>query len=255
MASLALGFVLIAGLLAAPNRAFADTEDADAEQHLELVEIDEVADENGLITFTATVQNTHDYRSMRFVRVVITLKREGLVVDFLQALCTDIEPGGTGFCSRETEFTQEDYDELRFRVEGSMKDPDPSMLTGKLTLIEDSLNLTATVDGSTLFLGELFNGTNAILTHINVDFSLFDAQDRFLGIAEEPPLASVFFKDVRPNETISFVAWTEDVPFAKVERWEVAISHSIERYEVPAIPTATTEATWGQIKQQRGGRE
>ena len=250
--NIALGFVLLAGLMATSVCAYDD-----AYPYLEVASVQEEIGDNGLVTLTGTVLNTHPQWATQFNPVItITFKRDGRVVGLIDAWCEDrIGPGETVRFSKKTPFAPEDYDTFSLRIqETRLNNSDPSMLTGELILIEESIYLTATSDGSTLLLGELFNGTNAVLGGIGVKFSLFDAEDRFLGTANQASV-DLLLTDLRPGETISFSATTEDVPFAKVERWEAETYYRIERYELLAIPTSAAERTWGQIKQQRGGRE
>ena len=264
MANLTLGFILLAGLLAAPIRAAAGSS-----EHLELLEFNEVVNEYGRVAFVGTVQNTHENRSMRHPpRAIVTLTKEGLVILIRTGKCESIPgPGEVCSFSANTKITLEDYDKFFVRLKGSLDDsdssmltgeltdPDPSMLTGELTLVERSLNFLRTENEGTLFFGQLFNGTNAILKDITIEFSLFDAEDRFLGTAPEAPYEEYDIGNLCPNETVPFVAVAKDVPFAKVEHWEIEIGYSIEQYELSAVSTITTEATWGQIKQRRGNWE
>ena len=130
--------------------------------------------------------------------------------------------------------------------------------TGDLVLVEESLNIRSSGDGWVAIIGELFNETNAVLKRMFVAFALYDAKDNFLGWAE--PIEglsagfsaySIYWQQLWPNETIPFLIGNEDIPFAKVERWETHIVYEVDAYpEDFAVPTVATGATWGQIKQQ-----
>ena len=73
MANLALGFVLIAGLLVAPAYAVYSNE------HLEVVDVEEVADDEGRITFVGNVMNANEYQSINPAQVFLTLNGFDLV--------------------------------------------------------------------------------------------------------------------------------------------------------------------------------
>ena len=257
IANLALGFVLLAVLLAAPANALEDSE-----EYLSIVEINEVADEDGFITFVGTIHNAHPRLLASLPEIILTVKKDGIIIDLVRGFCLEsLGPGETCEFSAKTEHTQEGYDEVTGRLTSSLlyaPDPDPDRLTGELLLVEKSLNIRSAGDGWTLILGELFNGTNAVLDRVVVAFALYDANDNFLGWAEPMDdffAFGIYLENLWPNETIPFVVGTEDVPFAKVERWEVGIRYSIDYYPDFTVPTLATRTTWGQIKQQRGGRE
>ena len=263
IANLALGFVLIAGLFAVPAYAFY------SDEHLELVAVEEVVDEEGLITFTGRIRNTHEYQPINPFRVFLTLKREKIVSGVYQGLYdgfAPILPGEIRSFSVQSDAIQGDYDDFSIRAVGYLGTPDPasSSLTGSLLLVEDGLNFTVIgPDSTSVILGELLNDTNAVLTNLTVQFRLFKDEDCLIGLAK--PSEKIFddgsltFQDLLPSESISFIAYS-DVSFEQVTRWEYDVGFELVRIvpeivstqieEDPTIstPTAVTGATWGQIK-------
>ena len=258
MANLALGFVLIAGLLAAPAYAVYSNE------YLEVVDVEEVADDEGRITFIGNVMNANEYQSINPLQVFLTLKREGIVIGVHMGRPDSFDPilpGEIRSFSVESGAIQGDYDDFSIRVVGYIgpTDPNLSALTGGLLLVEDSLNFTVIgPDSTSVILGELFNGTNAILTNLVIQFRLFKDEDCLIGTAKPSEkyndAGSLLYQDVLPGEAITFIAYS-DAPFEKVARWEYDVGFDLVRI-VPeavqiedAVSTAVTGATWGQIKQ------
>ena len=263
IANLSLGFVLIAGLFAVPAYAFYSNE------HLELVDVEEVVDEEGLVTFTGHIRNTHEYQPINPLKVFLTLKREGIVSRIYQGRYDDFEPilpGHMRSFSVPSDAIQGDYDDFSIRAVGYLGTPDPasSSLTGSLLLVEDGLNFTVIgPDSTSVILGELLNDTNAVLTNLTVQFRLFKNEDCLIGLAK--PSEKIFddgslaFQDLLPGESISFIAYS-DVSFEQVTRWEYDVGFElvrivpetmpmqIEEDATGSTPTTVIGATWGQIK-------
>ena len=252
--NLALGFVLLAGLLAAPAHAYFS-----ADEYLELLSIEEVVDEYGLIVFNGTIKNTHTTQPIDLFAVYIIIKKDGRIIarhrvsplSFLKGLA----PGATIHFSFESLYVPSDYDEFNVRLEGRLEPPDLDLIVGELSLVEESVYIT-TEDGYTVIYGEIFNGTNAIIENIYVGFTLLNARGDAYDTADTNYSLSVLkLAEVYPGETIDFAARTLFAAADRIKEWEVVIVFSpMKIVETEAIPTVSTSTTWGQIKQQRGGR-
>ncbi len=230
---------------------------ANAMEGLELLNVEETIDSARLVRFTGTVQNTRN-QSILLPKIVVSLKKEGKVMGiFIGTISgpTDgyyqLHPGEIGIFDVHTGVTRDQYDEFSVRSDGGLNgldngsnDFDRSLLTGDLTLVEDSFNLTADWGENALFFGELLNGTNAILQAINVRISLFDAKDAFIGAATIPRL--YLPNELSPGEVLSFQA-TSDVPLSNVVRWEISIEYAPARLG-HGDATAVGDATWGEVK-------
>ena len=213
-------------------------------------------DDKGSVILSITVRNTHPHLTMWLAGADLTLKQDGLVFGYLPISCRDdIGPGQTEECSKDTGLSEEEYDALNLtfgdlNLKARFDDIDESMLTGEVVLIEESLNWRAAGDGSILFLGEVLNDTNGFLTIQHVEFHLYDTKDNYLGVANDK--VWVKLGDVMPHATYAFAVGNEDIPYAKVERWEVSISYIIrDIYFDAPIATSATSASWGQIKAGR----
>ena len=253
-ANLSLGLVLLAaGLCAEPACAFW------SDEHLELLEVAEVVDEFGLMVFTGTIQNTHTTQAIDTVSIYVVLKKEGRIVAIYRGWpdrsSGGIGPSETQSFSIETDYAEGEYDEFNVRLEGTLDAPDASLVTGELTIVEESLNLTTSPEGQTVIYGELFNGTNALIREINIQFTLLDARGDVIGFAL-PSLLSISLKytDLWPNEKIDFSA-TSTVSLNRVKSWEVEIEFEAIRVVESDAPTVSTSTTWGQIKHGIGGEE
>lgn len=244
--NLALGFVLLAGLFAAPACAFW------SDEYLELLEVNGAADEYGLMVFSGTIQNTHSAQSINTISIFIVLKKEGRIVaiyrGFPEKPLSAIEPGETRSFEIETDYEQGFYDEFNVRLEGLLEPLDDSALTGEFYLIEESLNLTTNPEGKTVFYGELFNGTNAIVADITIQFTLLDARGDVIGFAN-PVLLSLTLKhtELWPDSKIDFTAETH-ISLNRIKDWEVSIGFEPIRIVEADVMTVLTDMTWGQIK-------
>ena len=82
-------------------------------------------------------------------------------------------------------------------------------------------------DSTAVILGELYNGTNGILTNIALEFRLFKDEDCLGGIAKpsdstfEP--GSLFYHDIAPGSTVGFIAYSAAY-LGSVKRWEYSLS-------------------------------
>ena len=149
-------------------------------------------------------------------------------------------------------YKKDDYDSISGRIASaffSLPEPDPWLLTGELSLVEESLSVRASDDGWIMIVGEMHNGTNAMLTIENISFGLWDAEDNFLGWATDGDYR--FFahiKNISPNETVSFSVGNADIDFDRVARYRIDVEYVIERYIEDDIATTVEAASWGQIK-------
>ena len=170
--SLVLGFVLLAGFLVGgpAHASFSD-------EHLELLDVTEVVDEYGLIVFTGSVRNTHTVQSVTAASIYVILKQDGQIIaiyrGFPDSSLKDLAPGETRSFEVETDYAKGEYDAFNVRVEGLLEPPDASLITGSFGLVEESLNLTQTREGRAIFYGELFNGTNALIRHVDIQFEVY----------------------------------------------------------------------------------
>ena len=99
------------------------------------------------------------------------------------------------------------------------------------------------------FLGELRNETNAIVSLGRILFAVYDNRDNFLGfVGEASRDFSIVFEDLWPNEVISFALINRDIPFAKVDRWDLGLDYEIVEYYQEPIATTVDGASWGEIK-------
>lgn len=248
-ANLTLGFVLIAGLLAAPAHAFRSGE------HLELLEVNEVVDEYGLMTFAGTVQNNHTTQAITGISAYVILKKEGRIIAIYRGWLDgafSLSPGETGSFLVEADYAEGEYDEFYVRLDGLLKPPEADFITGELVLIEESLNLTSSADGQTVLYGELFNGTNAIIGSVNLQFNLLDARGRVVGIAVPLELGYI---ELWPGEKIDFTAIGVLTSDRRISSWDVEIEFEAIRLAESDVPTVATGATWGQIKHRIGEEE
>ena len=251
-------------LLANSARAFYSNE------HLEIVRIEEVADDEGRITFIGDVMNTNEFQSISPSQVYVTLRKAGIVVKIISDRPDSydaIPPGGISSFSVESDASQEDYDDFAVRFSGYIgaTDPNVSALTGGLFIVEESLNFAVIgPDSTSVILGELLNGTNGILTNLVIQFRLFKDEECLIGTAKTSESlsdpGSLLYQDLLPGETIGFIAYSSSV-FDKVARWEYdtgfdlvrLVPQTADQADGEDVATAVTEATWGQIKQQRRG--
>ena len=204
------------------------------------------------MVFAGTIQNTHAVQSIDTISIYVVLKKEGRIVaiyrGFPERSLSALEPGGTRSFEIETDYEEGAYDEFNVRLEGVLEPLDDSALAGEFYLIEESLNLTTNPEGKTVFYGELFNGTNAIVRDITIKFTLLDARGDVIGFAD-PVLLSLSLKhtELWPNSKIDFTAETR-ISLNRIKDWEVSIGFEAVRIVGPDVMTVSTEMTWGQIK-------
>lgn len=237
-----------------------------SDEYFTISYIEEVADDNGKIVFAGEALNISEVQAVNPIQVLITLKRQGLVLAVISARPVydpAIQPGQTFPFTVESDFEQGQYDDFSIRVTGYVGPTNPNVesLAGAMTLVEESLNLTTfDADSTTVVLGELYNGTNGILTNISLEFRLFKDEDCLVGIAIPSStineVGSLTYQDVAPGSTIGFIAYSA-AHLSKVERWEYSLSYELVRLapvsqEEPTAQaqsmTAITGATWGKIK-------
>lgn len=239
-------------LLAVASPVFAQGETS---EYLKIIEIWEIVDDDGDVEVVGVIQNTHPYLSAESIQLVLTLKKGGVVV----AVLNNVWCGEYSTTEKTCEFAQElygykreDYDSVEGRIAQSyfsMPMPDPWLLTGELYLVEESLNVHASDDGWIVIVGEMHNGTNAILDIESIAFGLWDVEENFLGWAND--VYFMFFSridDVMPGESVSFYVGNTDIPFDRVARYRIDVEYSISRYIDQSIATSVDAASWGQIK-------
>lgn len=223
-------------------------------EYLKIVEIREVVDDRGYVDFVGVVQNTHPYLAVEGIQVVLTFKKDDLVIDVIDGLwCSNYSTDKTcEFEYSRSRYTKDDYDSVTGRIASSrfyLSTPDPWLLTGELSLVEASLSVRADDDGWIVVVGELHNGTNAMLNIEHIAFGLWDAEENFLGWADDSVLSSyAYIRDVLPGETVSFLVGNRDIPFDRVARYRIDVEYSISRYIDQSIATTVDGASWGEIK-------
>lgn len=248
--NLALGFVLLAGILAgSPTHAsFSD-------EHLKLINVEVVSDRSST-TFTGLIENTHPTRSISDVTIYITLKGEYegrlQIVAFLRGfpndIFVDIAPGEQRSFEVPVPYGERDYDEYSIRVDGALAFVvDDALITGEVTLVEETLTWLPHDDGSTMVYGEIHNGTNVVVGRLKPTFTLksgsHDVGTTILAYAFNR-LEQI---ELLPGETVEFWAvaptdfWSWDT-YAVDLYWE-----PLRLYE-EAIATGVEETSWGQIK-------
>ena len=252
---------LLACLMAAPVSAYEIS-------YLKIIELREEVDDRGEVDIFGTILNTHPYLSAESVKVVLTFKKDGVVVTAIDGIwCSDYSTDKTCEFSKglPSIYKKEDYDSVSARIESayfSMPETDPWLLTGELSLVEESLSVRAHVssfggdEGWIEILGELHNGTNAMLEIKSVSFGLWDANDNFLGRAEDNAVHTALFfasaNNVMPGEIVSFKVGNPDILFERVARYRIDIKYILLRY-IDDVATGVEAASWGQIK-ARGRR-
>ena len=245
---------LLAGLAATPSSA-----QEEGQEYLKIMEIEAVVGDDGLIEFVGTVHNTHTRFYTWSTSIILTIKKDGVVVHIVRDRISSVDPGETMPFSIRTKITAEDYDDFSARINRTgmgLRKPDADEdLVGELYIVEDSLNLRPDENGSVVFLGELLNGTNAVLQIGYMSIDMYDSKDYFIGEAIYDPDTLGFGSTVStqliwPEQTIPFVLTNKDIPYAKVESWKVFLDYEVHAYLDESIATSTTSASWGQIKQQ-----
>ena len=245
--SLALGFVLLAGLLVGgpAHASFSD-------EHLALLEVNESVDEFGLMVFTGTIQNTHATQAIGTTSIYVVLKQGDQIIaiyrDFPDNPLKDLAPGDIRSFEVETDHAEGEYDSFNIRLEGVLEPPDASLITGSFGLVEESLNLTQTRDGRAVFYGELFNGTNALIRNVDIQFTLMDRRGDIVGFAfPNPLLGTLTAVEIWPGAILDFAASSLLSP-TLIDTWEIEITYEVVRIVEETIPTVADGMTWGQIK-------
>ena len=228
-----------------------------SDEHFAIVRVEELADDNGKITFTGEVINTSEFQAVSPSQIFITVKRAGAVLAIVSAgpdSYDPIQPGQTATFAVKSDFEQGQYDDFSVRFVGyiGQSNPNSESLTGAMVLVEESLNFTTFgPDSTAVVLGELRNDTNGILTNINLEFRLFKDEDCLVGIATPSPSfadpGSMLYQDIVPGSTIGFIAYSE-AHLSKIKRWEYSLGYELVRLAPVPEHTAIEAATWGQIK-------
>lgn len=250
--SLVLGFVLLAGfLVGGPAHASFSNE------HLDLLE-QQVVIEDGVVVFTGLVENTHSSRSIAHVSVYVVLKdAEGLILDIVQGFpdesFTDIAPGEQRPYEVKTPYEESDFDTYTLRVEGVLSSISPQLtdrlVTGEVTILAESLTFTTSRRGLVLAYGEVFNGTNAVITSINPTIILYDSVGEVGTLVSDGTGSNLHLVELWPGQTIAFKASGLLVlgTLDDVEEYRVSLYYDPLRV-VDDIATGVEETSWGQIK-------
>lgn len=252
-ANLALGFVLLAGfLVGGPAHASFSFSD----EHLDLLE-QQVVVEDGVVVFTGLIENIHPSRSIAYVSVYVVLKdAEGLIIDIVQGFpdesTTDIAPGEQRPYEVKTPYEEGEFDAYTLRAEGVLSSISPQLtdrlVTGEVTVLAESLTFTTGRRGLVIIYGEIFNGTNAVITSISPTFTLYDSVGKVGTIVTEGT-GNLHLVELWPGQTIAFKAsgllalGTLD----DVEEYRVSLYYDPLRV-VGDIATGVEETSWGQIK-------
>lgn len=248
-----LCIILLVALITAPTApALATT----GYKHLELVEVNEVVDKHGLMTFVGTIRNTHTIQSIAYVNAHVLLKQEGRIIAIYQGWIDNetlvLAPGETGSFFVESDYAEGEYDELSVIPHGLMMSPEDDFIVGSVHIVEESVNITISPAGDHVLYGELINGTNALIGKIDLQFNLFDARGQLVGIATAIDLG---YLGLWPGDKLDFTALVILSSNKKIANWEVEVEINAIRIVEPDIPTATIGATWGQIKHGVGREE
>lgn len=225
--------------------------------YLKIIELKEEVQENGNVYFVGVVKNAHPDQDTDGAQVYVAIKKDGAVIGFTgspRSGCSDRLPAGDT-CSFviKTKYKQGDYDSFAAQIQKAYFYPpnklDPWALKGEFYVVESSINMIPNEhrEDSILILGDLYNGTNAILTIDKLDFGLWDATGEFLGIASGGYGYGGNHYDISPGQTLSFAVWNENIPFADVASCKPDLEYTIERY-IDDIATTVDGASWGQIK-------
>ena len=160
-------------------------------EYLELVSIEETADEHGAI-FSGTIRNTHHAQTLGSVQVRLVIKKDGKVIYVEEKRLDDIEPGDTASFTIETLFKPEEYDEFYLMPAGWEDDPtteqirvacaDAGREDCRVDFIAESVNITRD-----RVYAELYNGTSSTLDVQSVAMELLDARGNRLEAFLKPP--------------------------------------------------------------------
>ena len=239
-----LYLVLLASLVAVP--ALATT----ADKHLELVEVNEVIDADSLVTFVGTVENTHTTQPVAYVHAFAILRLEGKVVaiyrGFIENDTLTLAPGELASFSVRTDYYASEYDDFSIRLSGMMAPPEEVFIIGEVSVVEESVNLTLSPEGDRVLYGEIVNNTNAIIWQVDLEINLYDSRGNLAGNALSLDLIGM---DLWPGDRREFSAFVTLISNKAITDWEVGeIRIHPVRIVEQSIPTVSTGATWGQIK-------
>lgn len=254
MSAKVLVCLLIASYLIAAKPAAAFYSD----EYFSVVHVEEIADDDGNITFIGEVINTSEFEAITPIKTHLIIKGLGTVLGVISAdpdSFSPVQPGQTTSFTIETDFKQGEYDEFSIRCVGyaGAINPDAESLSGALLLVEENLNFTTfEADSTTVVLGELHNDTNGLLTNIHIEFRLFKDEDCLVGVAIPPStpnvLGSMVYQELSPGRSIGFIAYSE-AHLGKVNRWEYSLSYDFKKLApVPEESTAIIGTSWGEIK-------
>ena len=248
---LLLAFALFAGLFVGgpAHASFSD-------EHLDLLEKQVVVEGSGVV-FTGLIENTHPNRSIAYVSVYVVLKdAEGLILDIVQGFpddsLTDIAPGEQRPYAVEVPYGESDFETYTLRVEGVLSPISPhlqdSLVTGEVVVVKESLTFTTGRRGLVFIYGEIFNGTNAVITSISPTFTLYDSVGEVGTLVTEGIGNNLHLVELWPGQTIAFKAsGLLLVSLDNVESYRVNLQYDPLRV-VGDIATGVEETSWGQIK-------
>ena len=221
---------------------------------LKLISIEEEVSALDWVSFVGRVENVGD-QILKYPGVILALKNEGRVITVQHSSLDTptahlLHPGEVGTFDILTTFERHEYDDVTVyfqgRPEGPLERLDPSYLTGDLQLLESSLTMVASyLLGDVSVLGEVTNGTNAVVGDVKIRFTFFDEEDNFLGTGQT--YYNLLPNEVQPGETIAFQAYSE-VAFADIARWEVAWEFVPRRLGEEEPSSSVQAASWGELK-------
>ena len=227
-----------------------------SEEHLELSNVQETIDEYGLAVFSGELRNTHTMRPIASIFIFIVLKKEGRIVGMEYFIPRDawakLDPLGTVSFEHETLYAPEEYDEFSVRAEGTLQPPDQALVVGEVYLVEESFNIV----NDTVY-GEIRNDTNAIISYILLEIDLLDARGDLISTLKSRNIDRIALTEIGAGDTVGFILHYVDLArhVPKIKDKEVRISWGIvDIVAGEPIATAVEQASWGQIKQQKGGR-
>ena len=214
---------------------------------LEIVTIEEETNSLDWVTLKGSVRNVGS-TSIEYPKVIFTFKKAGRVIGIETAYIDGpsgdvLMSGEVGFFEESTVYEKSEYDEYTVRFDGRNDAVDPQLIIGDIHLVEESTNVEEFLGDAAIY-GEFVNRTNAVLSDVELRFTLYDSNDDVIGFAEASSYS--FPDEVYPGDIISFMA-SSDVSVEDVSRWECVWTFVGVRLKED-VPTAVSDVSWGAVK-------
>ena len=225
---------------------------------IKLLEIREDETESGEVMFSGSVKNNNSHgQNLRRPTVVITLKKEGVVVEvFRRSVEPTIERSWNAeFLEFEEVGTfevvtlgRDQFDEYTIDFNAFPFGINPRLLKGEVHVIDSSVNFMMSHDERTRILGEVHNGTNAYISIEEISFDLLGENGDKIGSATGTPINTT--NEIHPEETVSFEA-NSRIPFSRVHGWKFeTVDFLALRLKESDTPTVQKGFSWGEIKER-----